>query len=608
MTASLEILRAGPAMSIQDPGRPGYARYGLSAGGAMDPYALAEGAVLLGNPADAAAIEMAGAGGRFRAVDGTLWLALTGAAMAATLDGQTVPWRNGFLLEPGQRLDIGAAAGDADERGTYGYLHVAGGFDTPLEIGARSNHLRAGIGGIDGKPLSTGQILPVAVDGQTPRRRLALPEPEYHKRRVIRILWGPQSSRFGECARQRLLEDTFRVSHRRDRMAMRLDIDSGQPLESLLSGLSDPALAGDIQVTGDGLPAILMCEHQPTGGYPRIATVITADLAATAQLPSGSPFRFELVTRDEAVSALRDWREAIASLANRSVPVIASADQPGNLLDLNLIGGVVSADEVFRRFEMNAQTTIDLNADLGESFGPWNMGDDAAMLEIVTSANIACGFHAGGAREMASTLRLCRDRGVAAGAHPGFDDLRGFGRRRLPVDDIGALQSDLIYQVGAFLGMAAAEDISPAHIKLHGALSNMACEDAVLAEGCIAAFRRVAPGVPVLAQAATHLERAAIADGGPVIREVFADRAYNADGTLVARGTEGAVIHDAGLAAERVLAMIERQSITAIDGSEFAVVPESVCVHGDNPAAVRLAARIRRILEDNHIAVRAPGA
>ena len=174
--------------------------------------------------------------------------------------------------------------------------------------------------------------------------------------------------------------------------------------------------------------------------------------------------------------------------------------------------------------------------------------------------------------------------------------------------DLASLQADLIYQVGAFVGMATAIEVTPAHIKLHGALSNMACEDGDIARACVAAFRQVAPEVPVLAQAATELEHAAGGDGGPLIREVFADRAYNADGTLVARGTEGAMIEDAGQAAERVLGMIENQSITAIDGSTFPVTPESVCVHGDNPAAVTMAGTIRRILESNGISVRAPGA
>jgi UPF0271 protein len=250
--------------------------------------------------------------------------------------------------------------------------------------------------------------------------------------------------------------------------------------------------------------------------------------------------------------------------------------------------------------------SIDLNSDLGESYGPWRMGDDSAMLDIVSSANIACGFHAGGPEEMLKTIRLCLQKSVSIGAHPGFDDLRGFGRRRLPVDDFEALQSQLIYQVGAFMGIARAEGAEVAHIKLHGALSNMACEDRQLADNCVSAFHRVAPSVAILAQAVTPLEQAAQASGSPVIREVFADREYNADGTLVARSLPGAVIHDEKRAADRVLKMIEEQSITALDGKSFKVTPESICVHGDNPAAVKMAAHIRTTLENAGIRICAP--
>ena len=249
---------------------------------------------------------------------------------------------------------------------------------------------------------------------------------------------------------------------------------------------------------------------------------------------------------------------------------------------------------------------IDLNSDLGESYGPWNMGNDSAMLDIVSSANIACGFHAGGPEEMVKTIRLCLEKSVAPGAHPGFDDLREFGRRRLPMTDHAALQAQLIYQVGAFMGIAKAENTSVSHIKIHGALSNMACEDRSLSNSCIEAFRRVAPEIPILAQAVTPLEDAARESGLKVIREVFADREYNADGTLVSRQTPGAVIHDDKRAAERVLKMIEDQSITAMDGQTFSVVPESICVHGDNPAAVMMAENIRMVLESAGIEIRAP--
>jgi len=241
--------------------------------------------------------------------------------------------------------------------------------------------------------------------------------------------------------------------------------------------------------------------------------------------------------------------------------------------------------------------TIDLNADLGESFGPWPMGDDEALLGIVTSANVACGFHAGDPLVMARTIELCRDRGVGIGAHPGFDDLRGFGRRRIVDPDPKALRAMLIYQIGALQGMARAAGAEVRHVKLHGALSNMASEDAALARRCIAAIREADPSLAIMAMAATPLESEAVAAGAPVVREVFADRAYNDDGTLVARGTPGAMIEDPDIAADRVLRMIEERAVTSIGGLRIAVEPQTVCTHGDSPSAVVMAGRLRERLE-----------
>jgi len=242
-------------------------------------------------------------------------------------------------------------------------------------------------------------------------------------------------------------------------------------------------------------------------------------------------------------------------------------------------------------------TTIDLNADLGESFGPWRMGRDAEMLDIVTSANIACGFHAGDPAEMARTVSLCLEKGVAIGAHPGFDDLRGFGRRRI----LGTADEDLAamitYQIGALQAIAASRGAAVGHVKLHGALSNMCMTDRHMADIFAGAVRRLSGELAILAVAETEIARAAEAAGGPVVAEVFADRSYNDDGTLVARGTPGAVIHDPDQAADHVLRMVEEQAITSVNGVRVPVKPESVCVHGDNPEAVRLAARVRERLE-----------
>jgi len=311
----------------------------------MDQYAMTEGAILVGNDPGQAAIEMAGYGGRFHINNVAVIAALSGAPMLAKLDGNPIPWRTSFKVNPGQTLEIGAALG-GPSAGTYGYLHVAGGIAIDKEIGARSTHLRAGIGGTDGKPLQAGACLPV---GQYPTDSFIaqrLPEPEYLGQRRIRLMWGAHAHRFNQQTRQRLLSESFCISLRRDRMAMRLELDQTQlPFEALLTGLSDPVQDGDIQMTGDGIPAILVREHQPTGGYPRIATVIRADLTAVAQLPTAITFQFELVNQKQAVDALKQWRTSIDGLVNLVQPVVRSVDQIDNLLAYNLIGGVVSAEE-----------------------------------------------------------------------------------------------------------------------------------------------------------------------------------------------------------------------------------------------------------------------
>ena len=343
MTAGLKILTAGPAVTIQDHGRPGYAQYGLSKGGAMDDYALSEGEALLGNTRNCAAIEMAGYGGQFQVLQEPVWVALTGAPMQAMVDGTEIPWRSSQLLAPGQIIEIGSPI-LSDQQGVYGYLHVAGGFSLTPEIGAVGTHLRAGVGGLDGKVLSANTILPISFQDTTNLASTRLPVPDYLGQRTIRILWGAQSERFQPATRHRLLDETFCLSHRRDRMAMRLSLSDEQaPFEALLSGLSDPVQDGEIQMTGDGVPAILVREHQPTGGYPRIASVISADLDAVAQLPSNTPFAFQLVTLEQAIEALKIKRDAQQGLARQLQPVIRSPEQIDNLLDYNLIGGVISA-------------------------------------------------------------------------------------------------------------------------------------------------------------------------------------------------------------------------------------------------------------------------
>jgi len=238
---------------------------------------------------------------------------------------------------------------------------------------------------------------------------------------------------------------------------------------------------------------------------------------------------------------------------------------------------------------------INLNADLGESFGAWTMGDDAALLDIVGSANIACGFHAGDPLVMRTTLRLAKARGVSVGAHPSYPDLQGFGRRRMAMDP-AELEAVLLYQLAALDGMARAEGLRMAHVKPHGALNNAACEDPALAATVARAVKAYAPELILLAPACSCLYTAGREAGLPVVAEVFADRAYLDDGRLVPRSRPGALIHGAEASLAHVLRMLEEQAIVSVNGHRLPTEIGSICVHGDGPEAVATAAHLRREL------------
>ncbi|MFC4243439.1 LamB/YcsF family protein [Gryllotalpicola reticulitermitis] len=236
--------------------------------------------------------------------------------------------------------------------------------------------------------------------------------------------------------------------------------------------------------------------------------------------------------------------------------------------------------------------TVDLNADLGEGFGAWSMGDDDALLGVVTSANVACGFHAGDPQIMLATCRVAAERGVAIGAHVAYRDLHGFGRRRLPVTS-DELYADVVYQLGALRAAAHAAGTRVAYVKPHGELYNAAVVDRGLADAVVSACAAVDPGLQVLALPASQLLHAASAHGLVPVVESFADRAFLADGTLVPRRQPGSVLHDPGEIARRVVRMVAEHRVTAVDGTELEVRPDSVCVHGDTPGAVEIARRIR---------------
>lgn len=246
--------------------------------------------------------------------------------------------------------------------------------------------------------------------------------------------------------------------------------------------------------------------------------------------------------------------------------------------------------------------SVDLNADMGESFGPWNMGDDKALLDIVTSANIACGFHAGDPDVMAQTMEMARENGVGIGAHPGFPDLQGFGRRKMHMTP-ESLGNMVRYQLGAARGMAAAKGAKMRHLKLHGALSNMACVDHAMARACYEAALDVDPDIIIMVLAATAMEEVVRELGCNWCGEIFADRAYNDDGTLVDRSLPGAVIHDAELAGPRILQMVQEGAIITESGKRIPTAIDTICLHGDTAEAVELAKSVRGSLEGGGVQV-----
>ena len=240
--------------------------------------------------------------------------------------------------------------------------------------------------------------------------------------------------------------------------------------------------------------------------------------------------------------------------------------------------------------------SIDLNCDLGESFGAYTIGMDAEILPYVTSANIACGFHAGDPSVMQKSVLLCKKYGVQVGAHPGLPDLQGFGRRRMAIFPAEA-EADVMYQIGALKAFCDAAGVPLHHVKPHGALYNMAARDPVLAAAICRAVQAAAPGAVLLALSGSEMVKAAQAIGLPVANEVFADRGYRPDGSLVPRGTPGAMIEDEDEAIARVIRMVTEGKVTVNDGTDIAIQADSVCVHGDGPKALAFVEKIGAALQ-----------
>lgn len=333
MSRKFTVLSAGPALLVQDLGRTGYLAFGVTRGGAADIFALHEAAALLGQDPNLAAIEMTGMGGSFKSDIDTV-IALTGAEMTAEIDGARLMWNASHALPAGATLKIGGA-----QKGTYGYLSVAGGFDVPLTMGARSSHLTAGIGAA----LQAGQTLPLKASKSTRAGYFITPEPRLDGGEV-RVIASIQTGQFAPETLDRFGQTAFTRDARGNRQGVRMASDGeGFFTDGGLSIVSEVITEGDIQITGDGAPYVLMCECQTTGGYPRIGTVIACDLPRVAQAAAGAPLRFRFITPDDAREAELAARKTLRALPGKTQPLVRDPHDIADLLSYQLVSGVISA-------------------------------------------------------------------------------------------------------------------------------------------------------------------------------------------------------------------------------------------------------------------------
>ncbi|MFC0472527.1 5-oxoprolinase subunit PxpA [Halalkalibacter kiskunsagensis] len=246
--------------------------------------------------------------------------------------------------------------------------------------------------------------------------------------------------------------------------------------------------------------------------------------------------------------------------------------------------------------------SVDLNCDLGESFGSFVVGQDELILDHITSANIACGYHAGDHNVMAKTVKMAKEKGVSIGAHPGFPDLLGFGRRVIQTDPTD-IYHFVIYQINALKGFCHIHDVPMNHVKPHGALFNMAAKDPLVAEAIARAVYDTDPSLVLFGLSGSELTKAGTHVGLTVANEVFADRTYQTDGTLTSRTEENALIHNTADAVEQVLTMVKTSTVRAVDGSTIPMQADTICVHGDGPSALEFAKELREALVSEEVTI-----
>lgn len=340
MTPQLEIIKAAPVSTIQDLGRFGFQRYGVTQSGPMDSFAFSVANTLLQNDANAAMIEFAGFGGHYKLIgDHHIQFCVTGADVPVLVNGNPFETYQVITLNSGDVLEIGVV-----RSGNYGYLALRGGIEIDSVIGSLSTHSRAGFGGFDGRKLAPHDHLPLTNTPIINEVRLAQ-SARLKPSDTINVILGQQANMFSTAEVGKFLSQAYKISNRLDRMGVFLD---GTPLVHKAGHdlVSDGIVTGSIQVPGNGLPIVLMADRQPTGGYPKIATITTADLPKFAQLPPGSDVHFNTVTLDQATTDLAKYSTLLNTIALQFQPVIKTENQQAEaLMKANLISGVVSQSD-----------------------------------------------------------------------------------------------------------------------------------------------------------------------------------------------------------------------------------------------------------------------
>ncbi len=553
---AVRIGRPGLMTTIQDLGRPGRRAAGVPLSGAADPLSLRLANLIVGNEEHAAAIECTLVGPELT-FECDAVVALGGA------DFSGLPRWRPVAVAAGETLAVGHA-----RQGCRGYLAIAGGVLVPPQLGSRSTYERAGLGGLAGTALRAGDRVPIAaavpaVHGRWTVSTAVAPLPPTSNACVLRFIPADAGGQLAGTA--------WRTSNRSDRMGVRLE---GSPLEGGRGDLVSAAVTpGTIQLPPDGQPIILLADAQTIGGYAVAGHMIAADLRLAAQLRPGDAVTFTPVALEVAHAAFREQEQAMAELRRA------------------LAGRVA-----YRGREQAAVKAIDLNCDLGEG-----MEHDAALMPLISSANIACGGHAGDDRTMADAVALARRYRVAIGAHPGHADRSHFGRREHALSPEAA--ATLVLGQIAALAAHAGDDLH--HVKLHGALYHQANRDDALAAAIAAALRSRHPCLVVYAEFGSLFARWARAEGLAVAEEAFIDRAYRGDGSLAPRSMPGAVIADRDTAADRARRLVCDGQIETLDGTSLAIRPDTLCVHGDGEHAVAIAAAVRETLTRTGVAIRA---